>query len=146
MSSSQKKNYRRQQDLVKHGVGIQKELDEAETDFKNKNISFQCFFCTKGIQQQRRRFRQPLIVRSPINGEVISNQIVNGQFLKGDADPVVIIAELSKVWITGEVKEKDIRFVSTGDRVSVKVGAYPDRNITGKVYHVNEIVDEATRV
>ncbi|MDC8025812.1 efflux RND transporter periplasmic adaptor subunit [Elizabethkingia anophelis] len=87
----------------------------------------------------------PLIVRSPINGEVISNQIVNGQFLKGDADPVVIIAELSKVWITGEVKEKDIRFVSTGDRVSVKVGAYPDRNITGKVYHVNEIVDEATR-
>ena len=35
MSSSQK-NYRRQQDLVKHGVGIQKELDEAETDFKTK--------------------------------------------------------------------------------------------------------------
>lgn len=33
------KNYRRQQDLVKHGVGIQKELDEAETDFKNKKTS-----------------------------------------------------------------------------------------------------------
>ena len=43
------------------------------------------------------------------------------------------------------VKEKDIRFVNTGDHVSVKVGAYPDRNITGKVYHINEIVDEATR-
>ncbi|MCT4221089.1 efflux RND transporter periplasmic adaptor subunit [Elizabethkingia anophelis] len=140
------KNYRRQHDLVKHGVGIQKELDEAETDFKNKKTSLSnASSALKVYNSKGGGLGSPLIVRSPINGEVISNQIVNGQFLKGDADPVVIIAELSKVWITGEVKEKDIRFVSTGDRVSVKVGAYPDRNITGKVYHVNEIVDEATR-
>ena len=140
------KNYRRQQDLVKHGVGIQKELDEAETDFKNKKTSLSnASSALKVYNSKGGGLGSPLIVRSPINGEVISNKIVNGQFLKGDADPVVIIAELSKVWITGEVKEKDIRFVSTGDRVSVKVGAYPDRNITGKVYHVNEIVDEVTR-
>lgn len=87
----------------------------------------------------------PLVVRAPINGEIISNRIVNGQYLKGDADPVIIIAELSKVWISGDVKEKDIRFVSIGDQVSVKVSAYPDRNITGKVYHINEMVDEDTR-
>jgi cobalt-zinc-cadmium efflux system membrane fusion protein len=42
------------------------------------------------------------------------------------------------------VKEKDIRFVNIGDHVSVKVSAYPDRNITGKVYHINEVVDEST--
>lgn len=140
------KNYKRQQDLVKHGVGIQKELDEAETDYKNKKTSLSnASSALKVYNSKGGGIGSPLIVRAPINGEVISNKIVNGQYLKGDADPVVIIAELSKVWISGDVKEKDIRFVNTGDRVSVKVSAYPDRNITGKVYHINEIVDESTR-
>ncbi|MDR3026145.1 efflux RND transporter periplasmic adaptor subunit [Chryseobacterium sp.] len=140
------KNYRRQQDLVKHGVGIQKELDEAETDFKNKRTSLSnASSALKVYNSKGGGIGSPLIVRAPISGEIISNKIVNGQYLKGDADPVMIIAELSKVWISGDVKEKDIRFVNTGDQVSVKVSAYPDRNITGKVYHINEIVDEDTR-
>jgi cobalt-zinc-cadmium efflux system membrane fusion protein len=140
------KNYRRQQDLVKHGVGIQKELDEAETDFKNKKTSLSnASSALKVYNSKGGGIGSPLVVRAPINGEIISNKIVNGQYLKGDADPVMIIAELSKVWISGDVKEKDIRFVNTGDQVSVKVGAYPDKNITGKVYHINEIVDEDTR-
>lgn len=140
------KNYRRQQDLVKHGVGIQKELDEAETDFKNKKTSLSnASSALKVYNSKGGSIGSPMVVRAPINGEIISNKIVNGQYLKGDADPVIIIAELSKVWISGDVKEKDIRFVNTGDRVSVKVSAYPDKNITGKVYHINEIVDEDTR-
>lgn len=140
------KNYRRQQDLVKHGVGIQKELDEAETDFKNKKTSLSnASSALKVYNSKGGGIGSPLIVRAPISGEIISNKIVNGQYLKGDADPVMIIAELSKVWISGDVKEKDIRFVNKGDQVSVKVSAYPDRNIIGKVYHINEIVDEDTR-
>ncbi|MCE4065946.1 efflux RND transporter periplasmic adaptor subunit [Chryseobacterium gleum] len=140
------KNYRRQQDLVKHGVGIQKELDEAETDLKNKRTSLSnASSALKVYNSKGGGIGSPLVVRAPINGEIISNRIVNGQYLKGDADPVMIIAELSKVWISGDVKEKDIRFVSIGDQVSVKVSAYPDRNINGKVYHINEMVDEDTR-
>lgn len=140
------KNYKRQQDLVKHGVGIQKELDEAETDFKNKKTSLSnASSALKVYNSKGGGIGSPLIVRAPISGEIISNKIVNGQFLKSDADPVIIIAELSKVWISGDVKEKDIRFVNIGDNVSVKVSAYPDRNITGKVYHINEVVDESTR-
>ncbi|MGN7864823.1 efflux RND transporter periplasmic adaptor subunit [Chryseobacterium sp. 22458] len=140
------KNYRRQQDLVKHGVGIQKELDESETDFKNKKTSLSnASSALKVYNSKGGGIGSPLIVRAPISGEIISNKIVNGQYLKSDADPVIIIAELSKVWISGDVKEKDIRFVNIGDHVSVKVSAYPDRNITGKVYHINEIVDENTR-
>ncbi|AKK71791.1 efflux RND transporter periplasmic adaptor subunit [Chryseobacterium gallinarum] len=140
------KNYKRQQDLVRHGVGIQKELDEAETDFKNKKTALSnASAALKVYNSKGGGLGKPLIVRAPINGEIISNTIVNGQYLKSDADPVIIIAELSRVWISGDVKEKDIRFVNTGDHVSVKVSAYPDTNITGKVYHINEMVDENTR-
>ncbi|WP_300670546.1 efflux RND transporter periplasmic adaptor subunit [Soonwooa sp.] len=140
------KNYRRQQDLVKHGVGIQKELEEAETDFKNKKTALSNASSALKVYNSRGGgLGSPLIVRAPIRGEIVSNKIVNGQYLKDDAEPVVIIAELSKVWITGEVKEKDIRFINVNDQVSVKVSAYPDNKITGKVYHIDEMVDEATR-
>lgn len=139
------KKYKRQQDLVKHGVGIQKELEEADTEFRNKKISLSNASTALKIYNSQGKGSGGLIVRAPISGEIISNKIVTGQYLREDAEPVMIVAELSKVWISGEVKEKDLRFIKNGDQVSVKVNTYPDRAITGKVYHINDWVDEATR-
>lgn len=138
------KNYRRQQDLIKHGVGIQKELEEAETEYQNKKTSLSNASSTLNAYNSKGS-GGTYIIKAPISGEIISNKIVTGQYLKEDAEPVVTIAELSKVWITGAVKEKDIRFISPGDPVSVKVNTYPDMEITGKVYHISELVDEDTR-
>ncbi|WP_241485978.1 efflux RND transporter periplasmic adaptor subunit [Chryseobacterium angstadtii] len=138
------KNYKRQQDLVKHGVGIQKELEETETEYKNKKTSLANAASTLNAYNSKGS-GGTYIIKAPISGEIISNRIVSGQYLKEDSEPVVIIAELSKVWITGAVKEKDIRFISPGDPVSVKVNTYPDMEITGKVYHISELVDEETR-
>lgn len=138
------KNYRRQQDLVQHGVGIQKELEEADTEYKNKKSALSNISSALKVYNSNGNGGS-LIIRAPIRGEVISNRIVNGQYLKADAEPVVIIAELSKVWVTGEVKEKDIRFIHMGDPVSVQVNTYPDLTITGKIFHINELLDEATR-
>ncbi|MCT2407659.1 efflux RND transporter periplasmic adaptor subunit [Chryseobacterium antibioticum] len=138
------KNYRRQQDLVRHGVGIQKELEEAETEYQNKKTSLSNASSTLNAYNSKSS-GGTYIIKAPISGEIISNKIVTGQYLKEDSEPVVIIAELSKVWITGAVKEKDIRFISPGDPVSVKVNTYPDMEIIGKVYHISELVDEDTR-
>lgn len=138
------KNYKRQQDLVKHGVGIQKELEEAETEYQNKKTSLSNASSTLNAYNSKGS-GGTYMVKAPISGEIISSKIVTGQYLKEDSEPVVTVAELSKVWITGSVKEKDIRFISQGDPVSVKVNTYPDMEITGKVYHISELVDEDTR-
>jgi cobalt-zinc-cadmium efflux system membrane fusion protein len=141
-------NLKRQQDLLKNGVGVQRELEEAETDFatkksalKNAAAALRIF----NINPENTVLGQPLIVTSPIKGEIVDNNIVIGQYLKEDAAPIAIVAELSKVWIVGQVKEKDIRFIHELDEVQVNIAAFPDRIIKGKVYHVNEIVDEETR-
>ncbi|MDR2234923.1 MAG: efflux RND transporter periplasmic adaptor subunit [Chryseobacterium sp.] len=138
------KNYRRQQDLVRHGVGIQKELDEAETEYKNKKASLASISSALNAYNSKGS-GSTLIIKAPISGEIISNKTVTGQYLREDSEPLVVIAELSKIWISGAVKEKDIRFIHTGDPVSVKVNTYPDMPITGTVYHINGLVDEATR-
>jgi cobalt-zinc-cadmium efflux system membrane fusion protein len=141
-------NLKRQQDLLKNGVGVQRELEEAETDFATKKSALENAAAALrifNINPENTVLGQPLIVTSPIKGEIVDNNIVIGQYLKEDAAPIAIVAELSKVWIVGQVKEKDIRFIHELDEVQVNIAAFPDRIIKGKVYHVNEIVDEDTR-
>lgn len=141
-------NLKRQQDLLKNGVGVARELEEAETEFATKKTAFsnasaalQIF----NIKPEGVTLGQPLVVESPIKGDIVTNNIIIGQYLREDAKPLAVVAELSKIWIVGQVKEKDIRFIQRLDKVEVKIAAFPERTIGGKIYHVNEIVNEETR-
>lgn len=141
-------NLKRQKDLLKNGVGVQRELEEAETDFETKKSALSNASAALkifNIDPSKTVLGQPLIVTSPIKGEIVDNNIVIGQYLKEDAAPLAIVAELSKVWIVGQVKEKDIRFIQEQKDVEVTIAALPGKIIKGKVYHLNEIVDEETR-
>ncbi|MGJ1267855.1 efflux RND transporter periplasmic adaptor subunit [Sphingobacterium spiritivorum] len=141
-------NLKRQQDLLKNGVGVQRELEEAETEFTTKKSALSNASAALkifNIDPENTVLGQALIVVSPIRGDILTNNIVIGQYLREDAEPLAIVAELSKVWIVGQVKEKDIRFIRGLDEVEVMVAAFPDRTIKGKIYHVNEIVNEETR-
>ncbi len=141
-------NLKRQQDLLKNGVGVQRELEAAETEYEikkttleNASVALKIF----NVEPEKLSLGRPLTVVSPIKGEIVDNKIVIGQYLKEDSEPIAIVAELTKVWIVGQVKEKDIRFIHELDEVEVKIAAFPERVIKGKVYHVNEMVDEETR-
>lgn len=141
-------NLKRQQDLMKNGVGTQRELDEARTnaeiqrkEYENATAGIRLF----RVDPSKMTFGQALIVRAPLAGIVIRNNIVVGQYLTDNATPVATVAELSKVWVAGQLKEKDIRFVQEGDEVRVEVTAYPGQIIRGKVFHLSETVDSDTK-
>jgi cobalt-zinc-cadmium efflux system membrane fusion protein len=142
------KNLKRQQDLFNNGVGTQKDLEEAEVnheltkrDFENSIASLNVYH----VNPEELVLGQPLIVRSPINGEVVENDIVIGQYLRDDAKPVAIVAELSNVWVIGHLKEKDINSVQLNDEVEIRLTGRPDVLIKGRVFHIGEILDEPTR-
>ncbi|SJZ74739.1 membrane fusion protein, cobalt-zinc-cadmium efflux system [Chitinophaga eiseniae] len=139
---------RRQQDLHLHGVGAARDLEEANTnlavqrqELENAAAALKVF----NVNPQQQVLGEPLIVRAPIAGEVISNKLVNGQFLKGEDGPVAVVAQLSQVWIAGQVKEKDLRFIHEGDVVQMQVAALPDTLFAGNVFHVGRTIDENTR-
>jgi len=142
------KNLKRQQDLFTNGVGTQKDLEEAEVnfeltkrDFENSIASLEVYH----VDPEELVLGQPLIVRSPIKGEIVENKIIIGQYLKQDAEPVAIVAELSKVYVIGQLKEKDINSVNKSDEVEIRLTGIPDVPIRGSVFHIGEILDEATR-
>jgi cobalt-zinc-cadmium efflux system membrane fusion protein len=142
------KNWRRQQDLLKNGVGIQKDVDESEMNYELSKRDYENSIASLNVYHVNPAemvLGQPLIVRSPIAGEVVSDNIVIGQYLREDAGPVALVAELSKVWVVGQLKEKDINNVHESDQVEIEVAGMPGLSIQGVVYHISEMLDETTR-
>jgi cobalt-zinc-cadmium efflux system membrane fusion protein len=88
---------------------------------------------------------QPLKVISPISGEVVKCNITIGGYMKEDADPLAVVADLSKVWVAAIVKERYFGAIKQGDRVEIYTAAYPDKTISGTIHYIGEMLDEETR-
>jgi cobalt-zinc-cadmium efflux system membrane fusion protein len=143
-----KLSLKRQQDLKSNGVGSQKDLEEAETNFEVNEKEYQNAIASLkifGVNVNKLVFGQPLIISSPIAGEIITNDVVMGQYIKADDLPKAKVADLKKVWVAGQIKEKDIRLIHKLNGAEIQIASYPDKKITAKIYHVDEMVDEATR-
>lgn len=142
------KNLNRQKDLLNKGVGVQKDLEEAEVNYELKKRDFENALASLKVFQvdpDSLVLGQPLIVRSPIKGAIVENNIVIGQYIKEDSDPVATVAELSKIWVAGQVKEKDIRYINDLSEVQISLISFPEKVIKGRIYHINSIIDEDTR-
>jgi len=141
-------NYKRQKDLVANKVSSQKELEDAENVYKNACSDYENAAANLkmlGVDPANLSMGQPLTVLSPIAGEVIRSNIVIGQYLKEDNTPSLIVADLNNVWVAALVKEKYINSIKENDTVEVNMDAEPQTVIKGKIYHIEEILDEATR-
>jgi len=139
---------KREKDLIGHGVGTKKDLEEAETNFATSKSALGNATAALKIFDTNLNnivLGQPLLVRSPIQGEILSSSIVLGQYTKEDAPALLRIAELSKVWVSAYIKEKDLPAINQLGPVEVRVDALPDKNIQGKIIHINQFVDEASR-
>lgn len=144
-----KKDLFRKKDLTLNGVSSQKELEEAQTalliaekDLENAEAALRVYQ-VENLDDMK--LGQPLTVRAPITGHLIENNIVCGQYLKEEADPIAVVADLSHVWISAQVKEKDIRYITEGEKLSIEVSAYPGIHIEGRVFHIEESLDDTTR-
>ena len=78
-------------------------------------------------------------VKSPINGTIISRPVEVGQVISsptsafGEGSILMTMADLSKVRVRALVDEIDVGKVSLGQKVSIKVAAYRDKEFIGTV-------------
>jgi cobalt-zinc-cadmium efflux system membrane fusion protein len=86
-----------------------------------------------------------LVVRSPIHGRVIDVAVAPGEF-KNDPNAVLMtVADLSNVWVTANVQEKDIAKVKLGEQAKAVLVAYPGEEFAGQVSYVADLLDTETR-
>jgi len=85
-----------------------------------------------------------LTLVAPLDGVVLEKLVVAGQSVMTGMK-LYRLADLSTVWIEGDVFEQDAAFVRVGARARVELAAYPGRVRTGPVAFVSPIVDEQSR-
>ena len=83
-------------------------------------------------------------VRAVSAGSVIQREVTPGQVLNLGGEAFVI-SNLSSVWVTAAVNEKDLPGVHRGARVTITTQGYPDTNFHGKVMMLGDQLDPQTR-
>lgn len=88
--------------------------------------------------------QRTLTLRSPIDGFVVDKPVLSGQrIMAGDA--VYRIADLSTVWVDGEIFEQYAPLARVGAPVTLEFAALPGTRRTGHVAYVYPTVNQETR-
>jgi len=85
-----------------------------------------------------------LTLVSPVSGIVLEKNVVQGQHVMAGMQ-LYRIADLTEVWIEGEVFEQDLRHVREGSPAHIELAAYPGEHLMGRVTFVYPTVDPASR-
>jgi len=94
--------------------------------------------------EQRGAPQERLAILAPVTGTVIEKSIVEGSAVKA-GQRLLRVADLSKVWVEGEVYEYELPNVKTGMAAEVILPELPDRSFPATVTYVDPYVDPKTR-
>ena len=142
------RNLARQEDLAAHGIVGQRDVDQARTDRDSAQSDFNRAtqrLKQLGMDPDKTQLGAPLIVRSPLTGKVLDVTTATGEFRNDPNAPLMTVADLSDIWVTANVQEKDIHYVHKGDPATATFAAYPSETFRGKVLFVADVLDPDTR-
>lgn len=88
--------------------------------------------------------RRALVLRAPAGGIVVEKNVVRGSRVQPGTS-LYRIADLGRVWVEGEVFEKDLGAVEIGRSVRVTVAARPGQSFEGVVTHIYPTLSAESR-
>ncbi len=99
--------------------------------------------------ERTQTIRSQIPIVAPFAGRVIARDLTKGELVE-TTQKLFVVADLSTVWVVGNVSEKDISYVQRAaavpnQPVEVHVTAYPHETFNGTVSYVGDVLDTATR-
>ncbi len=88
--------------------------------------------------------RELIPVRAVAAGTVVTRNITPGQVVN-TGDDAFVVSNLSTVWVTAAVNEKDLSNVHRGAHVNVTTQGYPNTNFPATVQMLGDQLDPQTR-
>lgn len=82
---------------------------------------------------------------APSSGVITDQQVVNAGGVQALGSNPFTISDLSTVWVLCDVHENDLGSVRVGDSADIRLTAYPERTIQGRVSNIGSILDPNTR-
>jgi membrane fusion protein, heavy metal efflux system len=146
--SLSKKTLERQQEQVKLGAASTRDLDQAQSDFNQASAEYtrtKARLQAIGVPLDAGERARVLTVTAPVSGSVTSLQIAQDNMINDPTQPIMTVADLSTIWVTAMVAEKDVGAVSRQEEAEVTLSAYPDRTLRGKVLFVSDVLEPDSR-
>jgi membrane fusion protein, heavy metal efflux system len=86
-------------------------------------------------------------VVAPVSGVITEQNVATAGGVKTlDNSPnLFTISDLSSVWIMCDVYENELPALHLGDRAEVRLNAYPDQAVTGRISNIGAALDPTTR-
>ena len=138
----------RAQDLYANGAIARQDLEAAQNAEKKAQVDV-------GTAKQRIAVLgadlsnpTPLVsVRAPISGSIVEQNVTSGTGVRSlDNSPnLFTIADLSQVWVLCDVYENDLPRVQLGDSAEVRLNAFPESVLAGRVGNISTLLDPSTR-
>ncbi len=142
------KNLSRQEEQAKLGTASTRDLDQARSDNAQAVAEYartQARLKTFGMPAERKQHSTLLSVLSPVSGSVTAVAIARGNMINDPTQPIMTVADLSTIWVTALVPEKDVAVVTKDQDAEVSLSAYPGKVLHGKVLFVSDIIEPDSR-
>jgi cobalt-zinc-cadmium efflux system membrane fusion protein len=146
------RNRDRLRDLARSGGAALREQQQAETDYVTAEVE---------NQRAEARLRQigvepdtasdkvnksrTVTISAPVSGSVIDLAVAPGALWNDSTAALMTVADLSTIWVTANVPEKDTSLVAKGQSVDIIFAAYPGEVFNGQVLFVSNVLDPDTR-
>jgi cobalt-zinc-cadmium efflux system membrane fusion protein len=85
-------------------------------------------------------------IKAPVSGVITDQQVTSASGVQGlsGANPFTI-SDLSHVWILCDVYENDLANVHVGEIADIRLVAYPEKALTGRINNIGPILDPTIR-
>lgn len=83
-------------------------------------------------------------VAAPFAGSVIERLVTPGAAVM-PGTPLLVVADLSRLWVTAEIDEARLARIVTGREVTITTPAYPGDTFTGTLAAVGDVINPDTR-
>jgi membrane fusion protein (multidrug efflux system) len=138
---NKKRNWERARDLVGRGWTSQQAADLAQTSYTMATANVAQNATLKSYEQIRAAFDGVVTARFVDVGALVQNSTTN----KTSNQPVLTIADETRLRVDVYVEQRDVPFVHVGDEADVADGANSDRRVKAKIARTSHELDPRTR-
>jgi membrane fusion protein, heavy metal efflux system len=131
-------------DLYKGGLASQKDLEQAQSDYKKALAEGKRASAVVAINKSNVNGYE---VKSPLSGFIVEKNVNSNTQVRADnSQNLFTVADLSSVYVLVNVYESDISKIQTGDPVKVTTLSYPDKVFGGKIDRIDNMLDPDNKV
>lgn len=141
--------FERAKTLYEHGAIAKSALEQAEDAEKDAQADLTAAeeqLKTLGVDKNHPS--SVVNVYSPISGVIVAQNVTQaaaaGVNLSGNATAFTV-ADLSTLWVICDVYENDISKIALGQTAQIRLNAYPDKVLTGRVSDIGPVLDPSIR-